>query len=1794
MLKITKIGSSSDNGSINPSDIVLDLPLISDKNDVSSNNHSTIENDVIYYPDGALLDENTDYIKVNDSEDLSFTTGTSDKPFSISCDFITCSSNSLQRLVSKDDTTVFEYSTYYQNNNLTFVLNSQSIGSKYKFIWTNSISLVKGVSYNIIFTYDGTNNVSDGRGGTSGMSIYVNGVKATTSFDYQPGYISMLNTTTSVWVGKNTTSTSETLTGSIKNIKIYKVCLTQLQVTNIQPIVIHEISTTKLYVPFYGNIIDKSSSTKSLISGGSSYNYLTKPRWLTNSINNVYQQILPSGNVLSMQMDGSSLDTIGHTVVDTDISYSNGSAVFNGTTSKMIVSGSDLGFTDGTKDLPFTIDIRLSFSVIGVQLFLSSHTSDNTGLIILYYDHAGGRIQFYVGLSGSGFIQVYIPFVPTVDVMYRFTATYDGTNYANGMNLYLNGVKQITYTGGPDYSGFVRPNVPYTFSLGYYESNNTFYNIKVDYCNVYNKVLTQEDINKGITDLSFYSGTTDLPFSISFKYNFGSNSNVSWFNKSNGTNVEYSIKYDTTLGIVVVLRDNTNNSECTYNKLFTPIIGQNYLFAVTYDGTIISLYINGVLQTATNSFNPNNIKNSLVSVWEMNSINSGIILDELGKHQLNSLNSPTITNGILGNAISLSNVGSNRLYAYYNGSTSQSTFHSDLTPIPSRGWSVSMWVNYNSMTNCTFFYKSTDSANYPLSYDAVIYNSKIYFSIYEGLNNDNKIQVGFDITLNSNFNHLVFTYDGSIGVNSENGINIFYNGVKLINGTRIRTGFLTGCSVDTTNVFTIGTWYNSLPVVPIVDQTCVWKKELSSSEVSFLYNNRNGRLYSNWNYVSMTSAIGGTQQINITSGVKNTNNYGYLYNGYAALNSLLAPIGWHIPTQTEYNTLFSYLGGNSVAGGHLKETGTTHWGSPNTGADNSSGFSGLPGGIRYGDNGTFYPFGTYGHYWTSTSGCMMVLDTSVASTGFYNGQTLKHGVSVRCIKDNNTPTVGGVTYDIDGNSYTEVIIGTQIWMVQNLAVTKYNDGTPIQNITNNTTWTTLTNGSYCSYNNDDRLVTIKPEYLNGSIKNLKVESIIIPQSTVVKYTNDAESYRVLDMQFNNNISLKSNLLNVFEFDEPTGNSYCSYDTNLACSHNGTQLNQVGKLNKSLLITGTSRTFFPYIGSDSRYSFTDGVKDIPKSFSCWVNFNGVNASGENYIFYKGNFPYNHYRMMLTGGYLYFEMGDGTALWTNTKGKYVSFSPVLGNWYFFTFEYNGDGKSTADGMSISINGVVQNCTSSFSGTYTKSSLYLNVGTNMIGNYPDVDKPLNGKIDQVCVWDKVLTQSHRDELYNNGSGKTYSTWSGDLNNTDLMGHIVNHSGMTYVNNSAVFVGTTPYSVNSKISISNSSDLSFTNGTKDLPFSIDIRFTVNNSSGVYTLFSKQNEYYGTVYTNGYFYFHMHQQGTNFQPSLFYFNAAFVNGVTYRLTITYDGRGGISPSNGVNAYVNNVLVVSPTRNDGSCSHMNPTNNPLLLGQSIGNVSPYFDGLNIFNGTIDYCTIYNRVLIQDELVNGICNTYTYKIIDAPLTINEYDINGLVANFGVNTTISGGKCNANLNGINYNDSDNFTFVNGVNHLPFSFSVKYKQSSIVDADYCFLNKGYTYTMNEYFFGWHHNTYWNTNYMYVKMFSGPNTEYEMTWYFNCSILVNTYTTVGFTYDGGFLSSSLKVYVNGIPLSLGANIDGGTTASFYKSPNFTYMSNSSGKLYVLSHYSGGYGITGEFKNLHLDNICHPSSQMLDYHNGN
>jgi uncharacterized protein (TIGR02145 family) len=95
--------------------------------------------------------------------------------------------------------------------------------------------------------------------------------------------------------------------------------------------------------------------------------------------------------------------------------------------------------------------------------------------------------------------------------------------------------------------------------------------------------------------------------------------------------------------------------------------------------------------------------------------------------------------------------------------------------------------------------------------------------------------------------------------------------------------------------------------------------------------------------------------------------YGKLYNWYAVNDSRgLAPAGYHIPTASEWQTLTNALGGLSLAGGDLKEAGTTHWSDPNTGATNNSGFTGLPGGNRGAFNGTFSNINNIGYWWTSS------------------------------------------------------------------------------------------------------------------------------------------------------------------------------------------------------------------------------------------------------------------------------------------------------------------------------------------------------------------------------------------------------------------------------------------------------------------------------------------------------------------------------------------------------------------------------------------------------------------------------------------------------------------------------------------------------------------------------------------------------------------------------------------------------------------------------------------------------------
>jgi uncharacterized protein (TIGR02145 family) len=283
--------------------------------------------------------------------------------------------------------------------------------------------------------------------------------------------------------------------------------------------------------------------------------------------------------------------------------------------------------------------------------------------------------------------------------------------------------------------------------------------------------------------------------------------------------------------------------------------------------------------------------------------------------------------------------------------------------------------------------------------------------------------------------------------------------------------------------------------------------------------------------------------------------YGALYNWQTVSSGNLCPIGYHVPSDDEWTTLVTYLGGKLGAGGMLKEAGTMHWESPNTGATNVSGFTALPGGTRKittnpldPENGAFASIKQGGLWWTSTPNSTNAYYWAMIFNDTYcNNYTAnqRFGMSVRCLRDMRpilTTSVinsitqtsaqcgGNITYDggaavtargicwdtspnpttplyshtndgtgigsfisnmtgltpnttyyarayatnsagtaygdevsfttyksdaitdIDGNYYNIVSIGSQVWMAGNLKTTKFNNGTDIALVTNNTAW----------------------------------------------------------------------------------------------------------------------------------------------------------------------------------------------------------------------------------------------------------------------------------------------------------------------------------------------------------------------------------------------------------------------------------------------------------------------------------------------------------------------------------------------------------------------------------------------------------------------------------------------------------------------------------------------------------------------------------------------------------------------
>jgi uncharacterized protein (TIGR02145 family) len=167
---------------------------------------------------------------------------------------------------------------------------------------------------------------------------------------------------------------------------------------------------------------------------------------------------------------------------------------------------------------------------------------------------------------------------------------------------------------------------------------------------------------------------------------------------------------------------------------------------------------------------------------------------------------------------------------------------------------------------------------------------------------------------------------------------------------------------------------------------------------------RNGdaipKITSNTAWASLTS--GATCWMNNDSAA-NACAYGRIYNRFAVVDARgLCPAGWHVPSDPEFNTLATSLGGVETAGGKMKSTSSL-WQSPNMSADNSSGFSALPAGSRQFNNGTFSSLGGQGYFWSSTN--------FISNLNYYyallsNNSSFirdfvdeKYGLSVRCVKD---------------------------------------------------------------------------------------------------------------------------------------------------------------------------------------------------------------------------------------------------------------------------------------------------------------------------------------------------------------------------------------------------------------------------------------------------------------------------------------------------------------------------------------------------------------------------------------------------------------------------------------------------------------------------------------------------------------------------------------------------------------------------------------------------------------------------
>jgi len=147
----------------------------------------------------------------------------------------------------------------------------------------------------------------------------------------------------------------------------------------------------------------------------------------------------------------------------------------------------------------------------------------------------------------------------------------------------------------------------------------------------------------------------------------------------------------------------------------------------------------------------------------------------------------------------------------------------------------------------------------------------------------------------------------------------------------------------------------SITILFLIGTQCWFKENLNvGTMINGTHNQTNNSVIEKYCYNNLTSncdIYGGLYQwgemVQYLNGTSNTTTWNPPPTGNV---QGICPTGWHIPKDAEWTVLTTYLGGVSVAGGAMKETGNAHWSSPNTGATNSSGFTALGSGLRWSNN----------------------------------------------------------------------------------------------------------------------------------------------------------------------------------------------------------------------------------------------------------------------------------------------------------------------------------------------------------------------------------------------------------------------------------------------------------------------------------------------------------------------------------------------------------------------------------------------------------------------------------------------------------------------------------------------------------------------------------------------------------------------------------------------------------------------------------------------------------------------------